>query len=104
MDVIAYISSMKTNPRPGTGDGKQLTQGKQIYQQRCQQCHGDKGQGNNQLRYPRLRGQHYAYLFRQLKWIRDGYRKNADASMVGQISSLSNQELAAIADYLSRLR
>lgn len=103
IDVIAYISTMKPNPAPGMGDGRQLTLGKQIYQQRCQQCHGDRAQGNNEAHFPKLNGQHHAYLLRQLKWIRDGYRKNADPAMVTQVSSLTDNQLDAVADYLSRL-
>lgn len=102
-DVIAYISGLRPDPDPGKGDGSRLKQGKQIYQQRCQQCHGVNGEGNDKALFPRLRGQHYAYLLRQLKGIRDGYRKNANPDMISQIQDLTNNDLDAIADYLSRL-
>ncbi|MCK4834194.1 MAG: c-type cytochrome, partial [Gammaproteobacteria bacterium] len=85
------------------GNGKALDSGKSIYQKRCQQCHGDQGQGNNDAFFPSLKGQHHAYLYRQLQWIRDGYRKNANAVMVEQVKALSDEELEAVADYLSRL-
>ena len=101
-DVTAYIASMAKDPTPGQGDGKQLELGKSIYQKRCLQCHGDSGQGNNDAFFPRLAGQHYDYLLRQLKWIRDGYRKNANEMMVIEVKSLSDDELCAVADYLSR--
>lgn len=102
-DVTAYISSMEKDPEPGEGDGQDLASGKSIYQKRCMQCHGDEGQGNNEAFFPSLKGQHHAYLLRQLKWIRDGYRKNANAVMVTEVKVLSDTELDAVADYLSRL-
>ena len=101
--VTAYIATLPANPSPGTGDGKQLGLGKDIYQQRCSQCHGKQGLGDNLAVYPRLKGQHHAYLLRQLKWIRDGYRKNSDPAMVEQVKTLSDNELDAVADYISRL-
>ncbi|MCW8957197.1 MAG: c-type cytochrome [Gammaproteobacteria bacterium] len=103
LDVTAYIALMPGDPSPGHGSGKQLTLGKTIYQQHCTQCHGDNGQGNNEAYFPRLKGQHHAYLLRQMKWIRDGYRQNSNPVMVEQTRTLSDNELDAVADYLSRL-
>ena len=94
---------MKKDPDPGTGNGQNLKIAKDIYMKNCMQCHGDDGQGNNDAFYPGLKGQHYHYLLRQLKWIRDGYRQNSDPLMVTKVKSLSDEELDAIADYLSRL-
>jgi len=102
-DVTAYIATLPKDPGPGTGDGKNVGQGKAIYTRQCLQCHGDEGQGNNEAFFPSLKGQHYAYLLRQLKWIRDGYRKNANEVMLGEVKKLTDDELAAVADYLSRL-
>ena len=102
-DVTAYIATMEKDPVPGVGDGKNLDIGKSIYQKRCVQCHGDNGQGNNDAFFPSLKGQHHAYLQRQLKWIRDGYRRNANEAMVIEVKALTDAELDAVADYLSRL-
>jgi len=102
-DVTAYIASMEKDPTPGVGSGQNLDLGKSIYQKRCLQCHGDVGQGNNDAFFPSLKGQHHAYLYRQLRWIRDGYRRNANAVMVTEVKALSDDELDAVADYLSRL-
>jgi len=102
-DVTAYISTMPVDPQPGTGDGKHLTLGKNLYFEHCTQCHGEKALGNNDAFFPRLKGQHHTYLLRQLKWIRDGYRKNSNPVMKERVKTLSDDELSAIADYLSRL-
>ncbi|RDH82870.1 MAG: cytochrome C [endosymbiont of Galathealinum brachiosum] len=102
-DVTAYIASMDKSHDVGVGNGQQLALGQSIFEKRCMVCHGDKAQGNNDAFFPRLSGQHYSYLFRQLKWIRDGYRKNSNPQMVAEVKALSDSDLDAIADYLSRL-
>ena len=103
IDVTAYIATMAPNPNPGRGDGKRLALGEKIYQERCQQCHGKDGTGDNMAVFPKLKGQHHRYLLRQLKWIRDGYRKNSNPAMVQQIKDLKDSDLDAVADYISRL-
>ena len=52
---------------------------------------------------PRLHGQHYAYLVRQFRWIREGKRRNANPEMARQIQSLTEAEIDAVMDYVSRL-
>ena len=103
-DVTAYISGLTNNPAPGTGSGKHVAQGKTIYRQRCLQCHGIDAEGNNDAFFPGIKGQHHAYLLRQLKWIRDGYRKNSNPAMVMEVKALNDSQLDAVADYLSRIR
>ena len=103
VNVTAYIATLPPCPNPGKGDGSQLDTGKKIYQQQCRQCHGDSAQGNNDALLPRLKGQHHAYLLRQLKAIRDGYRQNSNPVMVNEVKKLKDDELDAVADYVSRL-
>ncbi len=102
-DVTAYIASLPPDPSPGIGSGKNLQHGKQLYQKLCTKCHGKNALGDNDSFFPRLKGQHYAYLLRQLEWIQNGYRKNANESMIERIKNLTHEDLDAIADYLSRL-
>lgn len=102
-DVTAYIASLPVASEPGKGDGKQLVMGEKIYLKHCQQCHGKSGEGNDDAFFPKLAGQHYAYLLRQLKWIKQGYRKNGDSLMMSELKLLQDEELSAVADYLSRL-
>ena len=102
-DVTAYIASLPADPQPGKGKGANIEHGKQLYRQRCQQCHGEQAEGNNAAFFPRLKGQHYAYLLRQLEWIQNGYRKNANPVMIERVKDLSRADMEAVADYLSRL-
>ena len=102
-DVTAYIAQLPATSTPGQGETKQLALGENLYKKNCQQCHGESAEGNAQAFYPKLKGQHYAYLLRHMKWIGEGYRKNSDPVMVKMIKPLQENELQAIADYLSRL-
>jgi len=102
-DVTAYISSMPHDPTPGQGSGKNVALGEKLYQERCSTCHGKEGLGNNDAFFPRLKGQHHAYLLRQLKWIRESYRENVNEAMLDKLKGMTDEELDALADYLSRL-
>ena len=104
-DVAAWISQLPANPSPGkgSGDSKTLKQGKKLYHSLCAKCHGKQGEGNFKKHYPKLSGQHYHYLLRQLQWLKDGYRKNGNRKMIAYISNLSRSDLQAVADYISRL-
>lgn len=102
-DVAGYIATLPANPKPGKGDGKQLEMGKKLYTEKCVACHGEKGEGNAEAFYPRIQGQHYAYLLRQLQWIRDGRRKNANPAMLALTKDLDDKTLSAIADYVSHI-
>jgi cytochrome c553 len=102
-DVTAYISTLEINIDIGHGSGSNLELGKALYQEHCAGCHGDNGEGSNDDLVPRIQAQHYRYLLRQFKWIRDGKRRNANAEMVAIIEQLDDREMEAVLDYSSRL-
>lgn len=102
-DVAEYISKLAVSPKVGIGDGSELEKGKKLFIERCASCHGEQGQGNAKIFFPRIQGQHYAYTLRQLKWIRDGLRKNANPAMLALVKDLDDKTLDSIADYVSRL-
>ena len=102
-DVAAYISRLPSNPDVGHGKSKQSEIGKKLFDEKCSACHGKNGEGNADAFFPKIQGQHYAYLLRQLKWIRDGRRKNANAAMFTLVEKMDDETLSAIADYVSRI-
>lgn len=102
-DVAEYISQLPTNPSPGVGDGTNLERGAELYEEKCATCHEDDGMGHDDLLFPRLQGQHYAYLLRQLQWIREGRRRNVYRGMVNRLRDIPVEDYAALADYISRL-
>jgi cytochrome c553 len=103
-DVTAYIETLPMNPDNGVGPGTDLEHGKKLFEDNCVKCHGDHGQGDAEKYYPRIEGQHYAYMLRQFEWIRDGKRRNANPDMVKQIQDFSDKDMTAVIDYVSRLK
>jgi len=85
------------------GDGRALHEGQVVYYRECAACHGRLGEGDLRTLRPRLAGQHYLYLLKQLYDTASLTRPGMDADHVKRISALSDAERAAVADYLSRL-
>jgi len=105
LDVASYASGL---PRPGpraggTGDGARQHEGQVVYYRDCESCHGRLGEGELQTLRPRLAGQHYLYLLRQLYETAEGTRPGMDEAHRERIGALSDAERSAVADYLSRL-
>ena len=104
-DVAAYVASLPRFPATakGIGDGTSLNEGAHVYFLRCERCHGPLGQGSVLLFRPRLAGQHYAYLVRQMEQTADGSRPGMDSSHVIMLQALSPGQMRGVADYLSRV-
>lgn len=102
-DLAAYIEQLKMTSATGKGDGTDLAYGASLYRNNCVDCHGELGEGNGEKTYPRLQGQHYHYLLRQLTWIQSGKRRNANQEMMRQIRHLTLREFKALSDYVSRM-
>lgn len=102
-DIAGYLETLPMNPYPEEGYAEDLSAAESTYRQKCASCHGTRGEGDGSKLYPLVQGQHYEYLLRELRWLRDGERGNADPKMVEQIRDMSDNELDLMADYLSRL-
>jgi len=106
-DVVAYIEKLPMNPDHGVGPWKKGTNefalGEKLYKDNCVQCHGETGEGLKEKFYPRIQGQHHAYMLRQFEWIRDGKRRNANPDMVKQIAEFTDEDMAAVINYVSYL-
>lgn len=102
-DIAVYLQNIKIPRDNGKGPGSTLARGKDLYLKDCQVCHGDNGEGNAAKFYPVLAGQHFKYLAREIRDIRDGKRRNANPKMVKVVGDYSNAEAEAVADYMSRL-
>jgi cytochrome c553 len=99
-----YFASQ--TPAPGKpGDAKLTRKGKQIYMegipskgvQPCRSCHGDDAEGASV--FPRLAGQHAAYVFNQLKIFGTRLRPHGIV-MAGVTKNMTPGEMRAVAEYV----
>jgi cytochrome c553 len=106
----AYFGSqtIKTDTAKSNGPG---SIGEKIYKggipgigvPACASCHGPAGAGIP-VQFPRLGGQHSEYIVTQLKAFGSYERANDGAKMMRMIASkLSEQDMAAVADYIQGL-
>lgn len=102
-DIAAYVSRLPVPPDQGRGPGSDLARAAAIYADGCAACHGDAGEGDASRFYPRVSGQHYRYLLREMADIRDGARHNANPRMVQTLRGSSDADLQLLADHMSRL-
>jgi cytochrome c553 len=102
-DVAAYISSVPATHSGGRGSGEYLVHGAQVYAQQCASCHGAAAEGDDLQRYPRLAGQHYEYLLRQLHDAVEGRRPNFPSEHIRLLERFQRPEFVGVADYLARL-
>ncbi|MBL8573743.1 MAG: c-type cytochrome [Hyphomicrobiaceae bacterium] len=103
-DVSEYIAGLKMNPQNGQGEGTDLELGAKLYKDNCVRCHGEAGEGDAAKFYPRIQAQHYEYLIRQYRWIKEGKRRNSNPEMVEQIKNFTDKDTKAVLDYVSRLK
>ena len=105
-DVVAYISTLPMNPDytrgPWPPDDPRHAEGGLVYSQYCSGCHGQQGEGDNERVYPRLQGQHYSYMIRQARLVRDGLR-TVDPAMADIFRALSAEDLDKVLNYVSYL-
>lgn len=80
--------------------------GAKLYTEKtCNACHGPEGKKPLMPNYPKLAGQNAAYAEQQIKDIKSGARKNGNsAAMQGVLHLVNDDEIKAIADYLSKVK
>jgi cytochrome c553 len=109
-DLAAYFSSQTT--KIGSTPKDQLEAGQTLYRSgnaaagvpACAGCHGPTGAGNEQAKFPRLSGQHAAYVEKALKDFRSGARANDAGQMMRNIATkLTDAEIKAVASYVQGL-
>lgn len=110
-NLAAYYASQ--TPKPGLAtDAKLAEAGAKLYRggnkatgvPACMACHAPNGAGIP-VQFPRLAGQHAAYVEAQLKAYRSGERANdTNAMMRGVAAKLSDDDIKALAQYVSGLK
>jgi cytochrome c553 len=98
-----YLSGLEANPNPVKGSGEHLRVGQELYAHICAACHGVDGRGEQGHRVPRIAGQHYPYLRRQIEAAAGLHKDLAPPEMTSALRGMRPQEKDALADYISRL-
>lgn len=101
-DVAAYVSGLEWKPSGGIGDGEFVAHGRDVYLQRCQACHGATGGGDSAKLAPRLAGQHYGYLLREMHDAVEGRRPNFALRHIRLLQKLDHDDFVGLTDFLSR--
>ncbi len=110
-NIAAHYAAQKSKPRAAR-DAALVKQGEAIYRggiaakgvPACAACHAPNGAGMP-AQFPRVAGQHADYTVAQLKAFRGGQRANDPAQMMRVAAAkMSDQEIAAVAEYMAGLR
>lgn len=109
MDLSAYYASQQgtIENTPPNAQGAQLYQtGNPVtHVAACSGCHDPHGKGNPQAVIPALKGQYAAYLEKTLRDFKAGTRANdMNAMMRTAAQKLSDDEITAVADFISGLK
>ena len=109
-DLGAYFASQTGSQ--GGADEKLAAAGAKLYRggnkakgvAACIACHGPTGAGNPAAKFPKLSGQHAAYVEKAMKDFRSGARNNDMNKMMQNIAEkMSDKEIKAVASYISGL-
>ncbi|HYB65753.1 MAG TPA: c-type cytochrome [Steroidobacteraceae bacterium] len=102
-DVAAYAASLPPSADTTPGPGRWVEKGAGLYVARCQWCHGARGEGDDERFVPRVAGQQYEYLLRQLHDTLEARRPNMRSQHLRLLEACSMDELMGLAAYMSRL-
>ena len=86
---------------PSRADAAQAAKGKELFGKLCVRCHGDQARGNAEI--PRIAGQKLSYLQTTLMRYRDGTGIRNYQLMAIATGSLKNEDITAIANFLTQL-
>lgn len=102
-DVASHVSVLMRLASRGVGSGEFAEEGGRIYAEKCQSCHGPDAKGDAAHGIPRLAGQHYGYLMRQMYDAVDGRRPALPKLHSKKIAPLDFEQVRAVSDYLARI-
>jgi cytochrome c553 len=107
-DIAAFYASQQAT----AGNGSDNVKGKKLYLggntemevAACVACHGINGKGMASAGFPALANQNADYLKSQLEKFRNGSRNNdLNGMMQGVAANLTDEEIAALSQYMSSL-
>ena len=101
-DLAAYFSGQKPVATQFKPDPASAAKGKaKADETLCTMCHLGGFLGQNEI--PRVAGQQYDYVVKQLKDFKTRHRTNDAGNMVSVASTLSDEDILNLANYLASL-
>ena len=103
LDLSAYFAAQRLKPGNFKVDDKRAARGKaKADETLCTMCHLGGFMGQNEI--PRVAGQHYEYIVKQMKDFKN-YRRTNDAGNMASVSkTLSDQDIEDLGHYVTSLR
>ncbi len=102
-DLAAFFAAQRPRPPEFKVDEARAVRGKaKADETLCTMCHLGGFKGQNEI--PRVAGQHYEYIVKQLKDFKT-YRRTNDAGNMASVSkTLTDRDIQDLAHYLTSLR
>jgi cytochrome c553 len=102
-DIGAYFAAQKPAPSAFQADAARAEAGRQLSgAHHCGSCHMPDMSGQNQI--PRLAGQDFQYLVKQLRGLKNGSRRDIDGTMASAAQALNDQDIENLAHYLAGMK
>lgn len=99
LQIALYYANVSVRPTPT--DAAQTAKGKVVFAKLCARCHGEQAHGSEV--YPRLAGQKLPYLQTSITRYRDNTGIRNNQLMAIATASLKNDDITAVAHYLTQL-
>lgn len=102
-DIAVYYAAQPPTVPPDTSDPVQTEAGQQLVKAYyCDSCHAPGLVGQQHI--PRLAGQQYEYLVKQLRAFKAQTRADMDGSMTMAAQPLSAEDIETLAHYMAHFR
>ncbi len=102
-DLADYFAAQKLVPVPYNADGASIEAGrKKAAEVLCTMCHLGGFSGQNEI--PRVAGQQYQYIVKQLQDFRSHTRTNDAGNMASVTRNLSDEDIRNLAAYINNLQ
>ncbi len=99
-DLAAYFAAQALRPLDFKADPARVALGEQkVAETLCTMCHLGGMMGQNEI--PRVAGQHYDYIVKQLKDFQSGRRTNDAGNMASVSKTLSDEDIINLGHYLA---
>jgi cytochrome c553 len=101
VNIALYYGLQKVADKPAE-DQRLSEKGQAKFQQFCQGCHGEQGQGKENM--PRLAGQPIEYIKRTLEIFRNKDPSRATSVMFSIAENMSDEDILSVANHIQALK